>query len=59
MKIWREIIVALQKKYSDINAAFSDLDSNNSGEIEIDDLATELKRNHNIQSDEYIWLIIY
>ena len=55
MKIWRGIIVALQKKYSDINSAYSDLDVNNSGEIEIDDLSSELKRNHNIQSDEYIW----
>ncbi|CAK87006.1 unnamed protein product (macronuclear) [Paramecium tetraurelia] len=54
LKIWRGIIVALQQKYSDINGAFSDLDVNNSGEIEIDDLASELKKNHNIQSDETI-----
>ncbi|CAD8090380.1 unnamed protein product [Paramecium sonneborni] len=54
LKTWKGIKEILQKKYSDINAAFTDLDTNNSGEIEIDDLESELKRNHNIQSDETI-----
>ena len=52
MKLWRGIKETLQKKYNDINAAFTDLDTNNTGELEIDDLESELKRNHKIQSDE-------
>ncbi|CAD8133024.1 unnamed protein product [Paramecium pentaurelia] len=53
-KIWKGIIETLKKKYNDINTAYYDLDINNSGEIEIDDLESELKRNHNIKSDETI-----
>lgn len=48
LNIWKDIRDTLQKKYDDINTAYNDLDINNSGEIEIDDLESELKRNHNI-----------
>ncbi|CAK94879.1 unnamed protein product (macronuclear) [Paramecium tetraurelia] len=54
LNIWKGIKETLQKKYNDSNTAYYDLDVNNSGEIEIDDLESELKRNHNIQSDETI-----